>query len=205
VIVKNKHAPKGTVFINVPFDAKFERSFIAIISGLVALGFIPHSALEVRSTTDRLHKIFDLIQRCEFSIHDLSRVELSATSPRCPRFNMPFEAGLAIALNLAGAKHECAFFEAKQFRLQKSLSDLNGYDPYLHGNRVKGVLAAVLDLFESSVGSVNSADLFYLYRMVSRDASIIKKQNGNDLFRASSFRQLVYQSQIWARDLGYIP
>src|SRR5688572_26124867 len=205
MVNKSKSAPTGTVFINVPFDSQYERPYIALITGLVTLGFIPHSALEVPSTIDRLHKIFNLMQRCEFSIHDLSRVQLSSVSPRCPRFNMPFEAGLALALNFTGSRHECAFLEAKPFRLQKSLSDLNGYDPYVHGGRVKGVLTALLDLFEFSGGVVDSTDLFYLYRLVARDAVIIKKQNGNDLFRSSSFRQLVFQSQTWARDLGFVP
>ena len=75
---------KGHVFINVPFDTPYERPFIAIIAGLVALRFIPHSALEVPSTTDRLHNIFNLLGSCEFSIHDLSRVQLSAKGFRCP-------------------------------------------------------------------------------------------------------------------------
>lgn len=196
---------KGHVFINVPFDTPYERPFIAIIAGLVALGFIPHSALEVPSTRDRLHNIFNLLGSCEFSIHDLSRVQLSAKGFRCPRFNMPFEAGLALALNFTGAKHGCAFFEVKKFRLQQSLSDLNAYDPYIHGSRVNGVLTALLDLFQSSVGLVNAESLLTLYREVSRDVALIKRWNGNDLFRASSFRQLIFQSQARARELGYIP
>jgi len=198
-------ARKGHVFINVPFDPQFELQYIAIITGLVTLGFIPHSTLEVPATTDRLHRIFDLIRSCEFSIHDLSRVQMSATRPRCPRFNMPFEAGLALSVNFAGIRHECAFFEAQRHRLEKSLSDLNGYDPYIHHGHVKGVLRALSDLFESSLGKVDAADLFRLYRIVSRDAFIIKKRNGDDLFRPSSFRQLVYESQHRARDLVYIP
>jgi len=96
---------------------------------------------------------------------------------------MPFEAGLALALNFTGAKHGCAFFEAKKFRLQQSLSDLNAYDPYIHGSRVNGVLTALLDLFQSSVGLVNAESLLTLYREVSRDVALIKRWNGNDLFR----------------------
>lgn len=196
---------KGTVFINVPFDPHFERLYIALITGLVSLGFIPHCALEVAATTDRLHRIFNLLRSCEFSIHDLCRVQLSATKPRCPRFNMPFEAGLALAVNLSGQKHQCAMFEAQRHRLQKSLSDLNGYDPYIHGGTVKGMLAALTDLFQIGDGQANAKELFSLYQVVSQDARLIKTQNGNDLFRASSFRQLVTRAQDWARLLGHIP
>ena len=115
---------------------------------------------------------------------------------------MPFEAGLAIALNFSGLKHECAFFEAKVRRLQKSLSDLNGYDPYIHYGKVKGVLLELTNLFQMTA---DVDQLFRLYRLVSQGAVIIKKKNGNDLFCGSAFRQLVAQSQDSAKDLGYIP
>jgi hypothetical protein len=36
-------------------------------------------------------------QRCEYSVHDLSRVQVDAKAPATPRFNMPFELGLAVA------------------------------------------------------------------------------------------------------------
>lgn len=196
---------KGTVFINIPFDSRYERLYVALITGLVTLGFIPHCALEVAAITDRLHRIFDLLRSCEFSIHDLSRVQLSGTGPRCPRFNMPFEAGLALAVYLSGNKHRCAIFEAKRYRLQKSLSDLNGFDPYIHHETVKGMLAALTDLFHIGIRQADAKQLFSLYLVVSQDASIIKTRNGNNLFRASSFRQLVAQSQYQAKLFGYIP
>ena len=44
---------------------------------------------------ESLERLFELIERCAFSVHDLSRVELSLHRPRVPRFNMPFELGLA--------------------------------------------------------------------------------------------------------------
>ena len=50
---------------------------------------------------ESLERLFELIERCAFSVHDLSRVELSLHRPRVPRFNMPFELGLAVALSLS--------------------------------------------------------------------------------------------------------
>jgi hypothetical protein len=55
---------------------------------------LPRSALEIPGPTRRLDRILELISACRYSFHDLSRVQLSRGAPR---FNMPFEAGLAVA------------------------------------------------------------------------------------------------------------
>lgn len=191
----------GRVFINVPFDAKYERLYVALISGLITLGFAPHCSLEVPATMDRLRRIFHLMRTCEYSIHDLSRVQLCSGSPRCPRFNMPFEAGLAYALFLGDENHGCAIFEATNYRLQISLSDLNGMDPYIHGGTAKGLSIALTDLFPGA----DADALMSIYRAVSARAQVIKARNGNDLFRPSSYRQLVAISQECAKAAGYIP
>lgn len=194
----------GRVFINVPFDAKYERLYVALVAGLVALGYVPHAALEVPATVDRLRRIFDLLQSCEHSIHDLSRVQLDGNSPRCPRFNMPFEAGLAFALSLRDKNHGCAIFEAKEFRLQKTLSDLNGIDPYIHNGTIKGVMISLADFAESGGVKANIDALVSLNKQVSQLAQDIKLQNGS-LFRPNSYRQLVAVSQDVAIAEGYIP
>jgi hypothetical protein len=193
---------KGRVFINVPFDARYERLYIALISGLITLGFAPHCSLEVPATRARLSRIFALMRTCEYSIHDLSRVQLSSGSPRCPRFNMPFEAGLAYALFLTDEnQHACAILEAENFRVQRTLSDLNGMDAYVHGETVRGLLVALTDLFPAA----NADALMSVYRQVSASARLVKVQNGNDLFRPSSYRQLVAISQDCAKAEGYMP
>ena len=42
----------------------------------------------------RLARIVSLIDECDLSLHDISRTELNPN--RLPRFNMPFELGLAM-------------------------------------------------------------------------------------------------------------
>jgi len=81
------------VFLNLPFDAQHEKIYLALIAGLSALGLTPRCVLEIQPTSARLTRLLRLISSCEYSIHDLSRVQLSPTAPRCPRFNMPFEIG----------------------------------------------------------------------------------------------------------------
>ncbi len=88
---------RGKVFLNIPYDEKFERLFLAYIAGISALGLVPRTTLEIPESTRRLEKIIKLSRSCEYSVHDLSRVELSPRKkgkPRVPRFNMPFELGL---------------------------------------------------------------------------------------------------------------
>ena len=87
-----------SVFLNIPYDDAFENLYLAYITGVSAFGLKPRAALEIPSSNRRLERILDLIQQCEYSVHDLSRVELDRTPPRTPRFNMPFELGLTVAL-----------------------------------------------------------------------------------------------------------
>ena len=80
---------RRSVFINCPFDAEYRPLFRAMCFAIVACGFVPRCALdELDSAMVRFEKILDLITACEFSVHDVSRVELDARSG-LPRINMP--------------------------------------------------------------------------------------------------------------------
>ena len=88
--------PKS-VFLNIPYDTAFQRLYLAYIAGLSAFGLTPRATLEIPGGERRLDRIFELIQSCRYSIHDLSRVQLDRRPPVTPRFNMPFEFGLVTA------------------------------------------------------------------------------------------------------------
>ena len=55
------------VFINVPFDARAEPLYLAMIAGLVGLGLNPRCVVEVSRTRDRLRRLLDLIGSCAYS------------------------------------------------------------------------------------------------------------------------------------------
>src|SRR6185295_10176914 len=130
--------PKS-VFLNVPFDEEYSPLFLALIAGLAALGRTPRCVLEVPSGgRNRLERIFGLIASCGASIHDLSRVTLS-DHLNVPRFNMPFELGIAYSLSQL-KPHSFFVFEEKAFRLQASLSDLSG----MKEQKTKGLFHAYL-------------------------------------------------------------
>jgi hypothetical protein len=146
--VGNKPARhESHVFINVPFDLEYEPLFLALLAALVGRGLVPRSVLEIPPSRDRLTRLLNLIEECGLSIHDLSRVTLSTKGLRVPRFNMPFEAGLAVAIARHARHHEWRLLEARPYRLQQSLSDLNGFDPVIHEGRPEGMLNAVANLF----------------------------------------------------------
>ena len=83
------------VFVNCPFDDEYESLYVALIAGLCGLGLTPRCVLEIPGgARNRLDRIFGLIHECGSSVHDLSRT----TGRRgLPRFNMPFELGLAVS------------------------------------------------------------------------------------------------------------
>jgi hypothetical protein len=196
---------RASVFINIPFDKQYERLYLALIAGIVGLGGYPRSTLEVPPTKDRLRRIFRLIRSCDISIHDLSRVQLSQSAPRCPRFNMPFEAGLAAASFLSGTKRNWYLLESEPYRLQKSLSDLNGYEVNIHEGTVEGMVAVLLDIFRYRPSQPGPAELRTLCRLLARAASVIKTQSNRDLFRPRAFDLLRETAAEFARRTGILP
>jgi hypothetical protein len=120
---------QNAVFLNIPYDARFSRLYLAYIVGLTELGLEPRATLRIPGGERRLNRILALIQSCRYSIHDLSRIEIDRTPPPTPRFNMPCELGMTITWQqLNPARHTWFVFESRNRRLQKSLSDLDGTD-----------------------------------------------------------------------------
>jgi hypothetical protein len=141
-------ANRDSVFLNIPYDKKFEPLYLAYLVGVTELGLSPKATSGIPGGQARIERIFELVQSCRYSIHDLSRVELDRKSPATPRFNMPFELGLSVAwAKLNPGRHSWAVFESKKFRMQKSLSDLSGTDCYIHDGTIKGVMRQLSNYF----------------------------------------------------------
>lgn len=60
---------------------------------------------------------------------------------------MPFELGLAVEASYR-REHQWFVLEARPYRLQRSLSDLNGTDPLIHGGRPEGLLQVLANVFD---------------------------------------------------------
>jgi hypothetical protein len=185
---------KHTVFLNIPYDDKFRRLYLAYISGLVYLGLDPRATIEIPGGQNRLDKIIDLIRSCRYSIHDLSRVQLDRSRPATPRFNMPFELGLAVAsAKLDSIAHDWFVFETVHRRAAKSLSDLSGTDPNIHDGTIEGVMRELCNAFvrESRHERYSVPEMMKTYRAVSLLVEdIVRKTRARSLFEARVFRLL---------------
>jgi len=181
---------KEAVFLNIPYDAQFHRLYLAYIVALSAVGFLPKATLGIAGNR-RLDRIAGLIQKCTYSIHDLSRVQLDRNAPRTPRFNMPFELGLAVAWAQEHPEHRWFVFESTRRRLNKSLSDLDGTDAYIHGGTVHGVMREVCNAFVSSRIQPTVPQMLRIYRELRRNLPrILQSAGAQSPFSARVFSDL---------------
>lgn len=190
---------QDAVFLNIPYDQGFRSLYLAYIAGLVRLGFEPRVTFARPNETGRLDRILAEIQGCRYSIHDLSRVGLDRNGQfATPRFNMPFELGLAVTwTKLNPAKHAWFVFEAKAYRVQKSLSDLNGADPFIHDGRVQGIMRELCNAFVRPRNQPTVPQMMNTYRIVSRRCIKIMADTGaKNLFEARAFQGLCYAARL---------
>jgi hypothetical protein len=103
---------------------------------------------------------------------------------------MPFEVGLAVATTRWSATHQWFLFEAKPFRVQRTLSDLGGTDAYIHGDTSSGLLIALTDALIRATKQPTLDDLRRIHRFMREKSSRIRQSYGT-LFGARAFRDLV--------------
>lgn len=182
------------VFLNVPFDSNYVPLLHALAFAVHDCGFQARCAAEkMDSGHNRLAKILDIIQDCKFGIHDISRVELSATN-QLPRFNMPFECGLFWGCMRFGderqRKKRLLVLDREAHRYRGSLSDISGQDIGVHQDDPAKAIEAVRNFLGSSDGhrKVPGAEaIFRRYELFQKelpeiaDAMEITRQEMNKL------------------------
>lgn len=134
------------VFLNCPFDDKFKPLFDAIVFTIHDLGFQARHALIDDSHALRVERIAVEIASAKYSLHDMSRVQLGTNL--LPRFNMPFEAGLAYAvyaMNPYKRDHHFGMLDGKSYQHNASLSDLAGLDTKVHDDDPVKAIGCVRD------------------------------------------------------------
>jgi hypothetical protein len=177
----------------MPFEAQgvYRDLLVAYVSGLAGLGFTARSVLELPQHEYRLGRLRAIIDGCASSIHDLSCVGLSGG---CPRFNMPFELGL-VAVRPAA---RWFVFESTSFRLQRTLSDLNGHDPLIHGRQPREAIRRLRDIYRNGRRATSLAELLSLHEEVRKLAVLIERDQGS-LIGARAFGDLVVGARRLAR------
>jgi len=181
---------KESVFLNIPYDPQFTRPYLAYITALSAISLVPRATLGITGNR-RLDRIASLIESCSYSIHDLSRVQLDRHPPRTPRFNMPFELGMAVVWSQANPRHKWFVFESVRRRLNKSLSDLDGTDPYIHDGTVRGVMREVCNAFVSPARQPRVPEMMRMYRELRHTSPrILRDAGAHSMFTARVFSDL---------------
>lgn len=142
-----------SVFINCPFDAGYTPILRALIFTVYRCGFLPVTALaEDNALDNRLSKIENLVERCRYGIHDISRIETGGNG--LPRFNMPFELGIFFGAKRFGNKVQkeknALIFDSERYRYQQFISDLNGIDIKAHNNSPAIAIRKVTDWLSTS-------------------------------------------------------
>jgi hypothetical protein len=188
-------AEQQRVFLNIPYDSRFERLYLAYITALSAISFLPQATLGIGGNR-RLDRIASLIESCSFSIHDLSRVQLDRNPPRTPRFNMPLELGLAVGWARSHPDHKWFVFESMSRRLSKSMSDLDGTDPYVHDGTVSGVMREVCNAFVSP-NQPSVPQMMKMYRDLRRGVPKTMHNAGTrSMFTARVFSDLCLAAAV---------
>ena len=132
-----------SVFINCPFDKKYQRMLRAMVFTVYRCGFYPITAMdEDNGLENRIDKITKLIRKCRYGIHDISRIELNING--YPRFNMPFELGIFFGASKFGnntqKKKVALVFEETKYSYQQIISDLNGIDTKAHSSNTEKLI-----------------------------------------------------------------
>lgn len=183
----------NAVFLNIPYDQEFAKLYVAYIVGIYQLRLVPFLTSGISGGERRLDRILALIQSCCYSIHDLSRVEMSVTPPATPRFNMPLELGISIAwAKIQPKRHTWFLWESTPRRVQKSMSDLDGTDPHIHCGTVEGVLSELRNAFVLR-DAPPIAKMLTAYRLVDSNVERILADAGTrNIYSASVFKELCF-------------
>ena len=110
---------------------------------------------------------------------------------------MPFELGLAVGLERPTA-HSWFIFETVQWRFQKSLSDLNGTDVYIHDGTVEGVFRELGSAFVRSDRQPSVQEMKAILEELKKGLPEILHRAGTSTpFQARAFRDIsVYASAL---------
>jgi hypothetical protein len=146
-----------SIFLNCPYDAQYLSLLHAILFAIYECGFLARlPLLEVKSSDFRLTKIKRLIEESQWSIHDVSRVRVDSKT-NLPRFNMPFELGMAVGATMFGTgtfNNKDYLLLAKNRReLSTTLSDYGALDASFHGNLEAQAIACVREYLKKRINA----------------------------------------------------
>jgi hypothetical protein len=176
-------SPNASVFINCPFDERYQPIFEAVVFCVSACGFLPRCTKELTDAADvRIDNIYNLIRECNYSIHDISRTEVVDQPYQLPRFNMPLELGIFLGAKRFGGRSSqkrCLILDRAPYRYQRYISDIAGQDIRSHENSPRKAIRRVRDWLQSAPGKVaipGGAMIWNKYRQFQRELPVIAEE-----------------------------
>ena len=148
-----------SVFINCPFDFRYQPLFEAMVFAVSNCGFHPRCSLEVDDGSQiRIENIFTIISNCRFGIHDISTTEPDPVD-QLPRFNMPLELGVFLGAKRYGEglqkEKVCLILDRDPYRYQKFISDIAGQDIRAHEADPRTTISLVRNWLRNASPSLN--------------------------------------------------
>lgn len=168
-------ASNRDVFVNCPFDDEYLPCFESLLFAISISGYRVRCALEENDSGDiRFDKLCRLIATSDDSIHDLSRTQLGAHG--YPRFNMPFELGLAMGARRFGDRRQrrkrACIMVSREHVMPRFLSDLAGNDARVHADDPNEIIRVIRShLHRSPEGTIlpGAAHMIALFDQFKRD------------------------------------
>ncbi len=202
------------VFVNCPFDEEYQACFEAILFTLTAAGYSARSALEQDDSADnRADKLYRLIEACDTTLHDLSRVEMSTSG--LPRFNMPLELGIALGARRFGSAKQremrLLIMVSKPFEMQKYMSDLAGNDPRSHAAKPSNIIRIVRDFLHTDPngimlsGATHLDDLFRDFKRILPDLAKRANLTLKEVDPLQSFRSFMHVLRAYVASKSIVP
>jgi len=141
---RRKHSDYDVnVFINCPFDDKYEPLFRAMVFTISSCGFIAQCAKGASNQNLRFQRILELVGECRYGLHDLSRMKVGAM----PRNNMPLELGVFIGCQRFGSpfdyEKEYLILDRNAHDYNQHTSDVKADDAEYHHNKPKEMIERV--------------------------------------------------------------
>src|SRR5947209_5938857 len=176
-------APSASVFINCPFDKRYQPIFDAIVFCVVGCGFEPRCTLELTDAGEvRIENIYRLIGQCNHGIHDISRTEVDDQPYQLPRFNMPLELGIFLGAKRFGgrsSRKRCLIMDRSPYRYKRFISDIGGQDIKAHYTRPVNAIRHVRDWLQSAPGKAaipGGTKIWQDYQRFRRELPVIAEE-----------------------------
>ena len=173
----------ASVFINCPFDSQYQQLFEGVVFCVSACGFLPRCTKELTDAAEvRINHIYNLVDECNYSIHDISRTEVADQPYQLPRFNMPLELGIFLGAKRFGghsAQKRCLILDRAPYRYHRFISDIAGQDIRSHENSPRKAIRRVRDWLQAAPGRAaipGGERIWQMYREFRRELPVIVEE-----------------------------